>query len=84
MILEEINGDVKVTLGGKPLEVGTTFDDCDYTSVVVVGDGKATFRIDGSCTVDRKGVEVIEPVAEPVITPKAKPTVVVKETFTAE
>jgi len=58
MILEEIEGIVKVTCNGTALSVGDTVDDYSK-SVLVIGVGKATFRVDPSCTFDVKGVEVV-------------------------
>lgn len=83
MILEEIDGDVKVVLKGKTLAVGDSIEDSDYALVSVIGKGKATFRVDSSCTVDCKGVvaevQVMETfTAEPVAAPtKAAPAAVV-------
>ena len=58
MILEEIDGDVKLSLRGQALSVGSTIADHDYALVSIVGNGKATFRIDPSCTVELKAVNV--------------------------
>ena len=58
MILEEIDGDVKVSLKGQALSVGSTIEDADYQLVSIVGNGKATFRVDPSCTVELKAVNV--------------------------
>ena len=84
MILEEINGDVKVILKGQPLTIGSTVEDTDYSLIKVFGDGKATFRIDPSCTVDVKGVKILvataaEPAPELTIEPAP-----VELTLTAE
>jgi hypothetical protein len=76
MILEEIDGNVKVVLNGKALAVGDSIEDSQHPLVAVIGKGKATFRVDSSCTVDVKGVEaVVEEAAAPVpkATPKAAP-----------
>jgi len=59
MILEEIDGDVKVVLNGKALAVGDTIEDSQHPLVAVIGKGKATFRVDPSCTVEIKGVEAV-------------------------
>ena len=56
MILEEIDGDVKVVLNGKALAVGNSIEDSQWPLVGVIGKGKATFRVDPSCTVEVKGV----------------------------
>jgi hypothetical protein len=69
MILEEIEGNVKITCAGVALSVGDTVDDYSK-SVLVIGIGKAIFRVDPSCTFDVKGVEVaVEEVATPAPTP---------------
>ena len=57
MILEEIDGDVKVVLNGKTLAIGDSIEDHQYALVAVLGKGKATFRVDPSCTIETKGVE---------------------------
>jgi hypothetical protein len=62
MILEETSGNVTVTLEGKQVAVGTYFEDSMLPSVSVIGSGKATFRVDSSCTIDVKGVEEAAPV----------------------
>jgi len=59
MILEEIDGDVKVVLNGKTLAIGDSIEDHQYALVAVLGKGKATFRVDPSCTVQTKGVEAV-------------------------
>jgi hypothetical protein len=64
MILEEINGDVKVIFKGQPLSLGSTVEDADYSLIKVFGEGRATFRIDPSCTVDVKGVEILVATAD--------------------
>jgi len=56
MILEEIDGDVKVVLNGKALAVGNSIEDSQWPLVGVIGKGKATFRVDPSCTIEVKGV----------------------------
>jgi hypothetical protein len=65
MILEEIDGDVKVVLNGKTLAIGDSIEDHQYALVAVLGKGKATFRVDPSCTVQTKGVETV--VETPVV-----------------
>ena len=65
MILEEIDGDVKVILNGKTLTIGDSVEDHQYALVAVLGKGKATFRVDPSCTVQTKGVEAV--VETPVV-----------------
>jgi len=65
MILEEIDGDVKVVLNGKTLAIGDSIEDHQYALVAVLGKGKATFRVDPSCTVQTKGVEAV--VETPVV-----------------
>jgi len=59
MILEEIDGDVKVVLNGKALSVNDSIEDGQWPLVAVLGKGKATFRVDPSCTVEIKGVAVV-------------------------
>ena len=59
MILEEIDGDVKVVLNGKALAIGDSIEDHQYALVAVLGKGKATFRVDPSCTIETKGVEAV-------------------------
>ena len=65
MILEEIDGDVKVVLNGKTLAIGDSIEDHQYALVAVLGKGKATFRVDPSCTIETKGVEAV--VEAPVV-----------------
>ena len=60
MILEEIDGDVKVVLNGKTLAIGDNVEDHQYALVAVLGKGKATFRVDPSCTIETKGVEAVD------------------------
>ena len=56
MILEEIEGSVRIMYAGKVLSVGDSAD--DYSKgVFVVGAGKAIFRVDPSSTFEIKGVE---------------------------
>lgn len=59
MILEEIDGDVKVVLNGKTLAIGDSIENHQYALVAVLGKGKATFRVDPSCTIETKGVEAV-------------------------
>jgi hypothetical protein len=67
MILEEIDGDVKVVLNGKTLAVGDSIEDSQWPFVAALGKGKAMFRVDPSCTVEIKAVEaVVEQAAAPV------------------
>lgn len=82
MILEEIDGDVKVVLNGKALAVGNSIEDSQWPLVGVIGKGKATFRVDPSCTVEVKGVvaavEDVAPVpAKAAAKAEAAPAVVV-------
>jgi len=85
MILEQIEGNVTVILNGKTLTIGNSFDECDYSTVIVSGTGKAIFRIDPSCTVERVAVEDATPISVNVVTPTPTPiSVIVKETFTAK
>jgi hypothetical protein len=65
MILEEIEGNVKVSLNGKALAVGDTIEDSQYPLVYAEGKGKAIFRVDPSCTVECKGVEITLEVDSP-------------------
>jgi hypothetical protein len=85
MILEEIDGDVKVVLNGKALAVGNSIEDSQWPLVGVIGKGKATFRVDPSCTVEVKGVvaavEDVAPVpAKAAAKAEAAPAVVVTPT----
>ena len=66
MILEEIDGDVKVVLNGKALSINDSIEDAQWPLVAVLGKGKATFRVDPSCTVEVKGVAVVVEEAAPV------------------
>lgn len=77
MILEEIDGDVKVVLNGKTLAIGDSVQDHQYALIAVLGKGKATFRVDPSCTVEVKGVAVVveEAAPAPKAAPKAAPKV---------
>ena len=82
MILEEITGDVVVTVmkengATAVVAIGDYISDHESSTICVTGAGKATVRVDPSCTFDIKGVvgEVVEqapapaPVATPVPTP---------------
>ena len=85
MILEEIDGDVKVVLNGKALAVNDSIEDNQWPLVGVIGKGKATFRVDPSCTIEVKGViAVAEDVAPAPVKAAAKaeaaPAVVVTPT----
>ena len=74
MILENITGEVKVTIGNKTIAVGDTIEDAQYPSVFVVGKGKAVFRVDPNSTIERYGVKseaVAEPKPAPAPAPKA-------------
>ena len=62
MILEEVTGDVVVTVmkdNGKRVvvAVGEYISDHESATISVIGIGKATVRADPSCTFDIKGVE---------------------------
>jgi hypothetical protein len=95
MILEEINGDVEVTIikqNGQTvvLVCGDEFNDHESSTLSVAGQGMVIVRVDANCTFEVKGV-VAEAEAEVEVTPIAeaipvavKTPVVVKETFTAE
>jgi hypothetical protein len=74
MILEETEGDVLVTIEGKRVVVGNNFDDSRYSMVVVIGTGKAIFRVDANTTIERKGLMLgTRTENTPVIAPKAPP-----------
>ena len=93
MILEEIEGSVRIMYAGKTLSVGDSAD--DYSKgVFVVGAGKAIFRVDPSSTFEVKGVQgesyseaasipapVVEaaPVVEVVSAPMEAPVEVTEE-----
>ena len=93
MILEEINGDVEVTIikqNGQTvvLVCGDEFNDHESSTLSVAGQGMVIVRVDANCTFEVKGVvaeaEVeVTPIAE-AIPAAVKTPVVVKETFTAE
>jgi hypothetical protein len=73
MILEQIEGNVKVTFAGKSLVVGDTVD--DYSKALsVIGTGKAVFRIDPNATFEIKGQEQ-EYIATPSPIPPSAPVV---------
>lgn len=72
MILENITGEVKVTIGNKTIAVGDTIEDAQYPSVSVIGKGKAVFRVDPNSTIERYGVKS-EAVAEPKPAPAPAP-----------
>ncbi len=72
MILEEIDGDVKVVLNGKTLAIGNSIEDSQWPLVAVLGKGKATFRVDPSCTIEVKGVQVVAEESAPAPTPAPK------------
>ena len=57
MILENITGEVKVTVGNKAVAVGDTIEDSQYSNVSVIGKGKAVFRVDPNSTIERYGVK---------------------------
>jgi hypothetical protein len=77
MILEQIDGNVKVVLNGNTLAIGANIEDSQWPLVSVLGVGKATFRVDPNCTVERMGVKatVEEPTLAPVPTPAPAPIV---------
>ena len=93
MILEEIEGNVKVVLNGKTLSLGSSFDDGEYSSLKVIGSGKAIFRTSPSTTAELRGEEAsvvpapapapapvkAAPVAELVPTPVETPSAPAKE-----
>jgi hypothetical protein len=81
MILEEINGDVRVVLNGRTLAVGDSIEDSQYSLVAVLGVGKAMFRVSPNTTTELKGTK--EPVIEntpppPPPTPKVEAAPVVE------
>jgi hypothetical protein len=73
MILEEIEGSVRIMYAGKTLSIGDSAD--DYSKgVFVVGKGKAIFRVDSSSTFEVKGIEAENaPVPAPEPTPVPAP-----------
>lgn len=63
MILEEINGSVVATViretgGMQELKVGDYFSDHERSSLTVVGKGSIIVRVDPSCTLEFRGVEI--------------------------
>jgi hypothetical protein len=84
MILEEIDGDVKVVLNGKTLIVGSSIEDSQWPLVGVVGKGKATFRVDPSCTVEVRGVAAPVENISPAPAPAPAPVSVVEAAPVAE
>ena len=81
MILEEITGDVVVTVmkengATAVVAIGDYISDHESSTICVTGAGKATVRVDPSCTFDIKGVvgEVVEQAPAPVATPAPVPT----------
>jgi hypothetical protein len=83
MILEEIDGDVVVTMmkenGAKAtVAIGDYISDHESSTITVIGTGKAIVRVDPSCTFEIKGVaqegEVSAPAPTPEPTPKPTPT----------
>ena len=82
MILENITGEVKVTVGNKAVAVGDTIEDAEYSNVSVIGKGKAVFRVDPNSTIERYGVKSeAKQVASEV---KAAPAPAVEAAPTAE
>jgi hypothetical protein len=73
MILEQIDGDVKVVLNGRTLVIGDSIEDSQWPLVAVLGVGKSTFRVDANCTVERVGVKAT--VEEVIPTPAPAPVV---------
>ena len=73
MILERIDGDVKVVLNGRTLTVGDNIEDSQYPLVAAFGKGKAIFRVDANCTVERKGVDAPAPAPAPAPVVEAAP-----------
>jgi len=84
MILEEIDGDVKVVLNGKTLAIGDSIEDHQYALVAVLGKGKATFRVDPSCTIETKGVETAVEAVAPKPIPKTEITAAAKTEVVTE
>ena len=78
MILEEVTGDIVVTVmkengATAVVAIGDYISDHESSTICVTGVGKATVRVDPSCTFDIKGVvgEVVE--QAPVPTPEPTP-----------
>ena len=86
MILEEIEGSVRIMYAGKVLSVGDSAD--DYSKgVFVVGAGKAIFRVDPNSTFEIKGVEAethVEPAPIPAPAPAPAPAPIVEAAPVAE
>lgn len=88
MILEEINGSVVVTViretgNMQQLAVGDYFSDHERSSLSVVGKGSILVRVDPSCTLEFRGVEiapetpeVIEAVVEDKVAATEAPVIV--------
>ena len=76
MILEEIDGNVKVTVlrgnGIAVVAVGEYISDHESSTISVIGAGKAVIRVDPSCTFDIKGIEA-EGTAAPAPAPAPTP-----------
>jgi hypothetical protein len=73
MILEETSGDVSVTINGKKVVVGSSFEDSMYPIALVIGNGKAIFRVDSSTTLEQKGIEVLEAMSKGLGIPATAP-----------
>lgn len=82
MILEEIEGNVKVTMikengATVVVAVGDYISDHESSTLCVIGEGKAHIRVDPSCTFELRGkpAETAEaaPVAETPPAPPAPP-----------
>ena len=85
MILEEIEGNVKVVLNGKTLSLGSSFDDGEYSSLKVIGTGKAIFRTSPSTTAELRGEEAaVVPAPAPAPVPAPAPAPVVEAAPVAE
>ena len=86
MILEETSGDILVTINGKKVAVGNSFDDSMYPIVLVTGTGKAIFRVDPNSTIERSGVPVLEAMGrgEGIPNPAPEPEPVVEAAPVAE
>jgi hypothetical protein len=71
MILEEIDGEVVVTIireNGQTtaLQIGDYFSDHESGTLIVTGSGKAMIRVDPNCTFEVKGT-VAETLEQPVV-----------------
>jgi hypothetical protein len=62
MILEEIDGDIKVIFNKKTLVVGDSVEDSQYALIDVLGIGKAIFRTGPSTTTEINGKPTPTPV----------------------